>query len=71
MNVRPQCYSCNIHRHGASVDFREALVDEYGEDAVRELEARRNDIVKLDEAWYQDRLIHYTELVKKLERDIL
>jgi hypothetical protein len=51
---------------GKTLDFEENLIDEIGEDEVTELKQRRHQTVKLDNAWYEEQIVHYKELVKKL-----
>ena len=65
-NCRPQCAGCNIFRSGKPVDFRENLVKEIGEEEVKTLEASRFKIFKVDIDWFEERLAHYTELLKGL-----
>lgn len=65
-NCRPQCVGCNMYGGGKSLDFEENLRDEIGDEAVDALKQRRHLIVKLDDAWYEEKLIHYKGLVKKM-----
>ncbi len=65
-NCRVQCVGCNMFGGGKTLDFEENLIDEIGEDEVRELKQRRHQTVKLDNAWYEEQIVHYKELVKKL-----
>jgi len=43
INVNAQCPACNIYKHSDPITYRENLVKEYGEEAVKMLEAHRND----------------------------
>ena len=45
-NSRPQCYRCNVHLHGATIEFRTRLINEIGRAEVERLEACRHDSVK-------------------------
>lgn len=65
-NCRPQCVGCNMYGGGRTLDFEENLIDEIGEEAVNELKKRRHTIVKLDDAWYEAKILHYKTLVKKM-----
>jgi len=47
VNVKPQCYNCNINLRGNSVVFRKNLVNEYGEDVISDLEKSKNKLLKL------------------------
>lgn len=42
-NLRFQCVQCNKWKNGEPVVFRENLVDEIGEEAVRKLEKQKDD----------------------------
>lgn len=48
MNVKCQCYHCNINLSGNSFIFREKLVREYGEPEVLALEQLGKTIKKLE-----------------------
>jgi len=41
-NVYAQCFSCNLHKSGNYVTFREKLVERNGKELVLELEAKRH-----------------------------
>lgn len=66
-NCRPQCVGCNMYGNGKFVDFRENLVKELGEKKVKEMEASRFKMVKLDVHWYKEKIEFYKKLVKELE----
>lgn len=42
-NVHCQCYRCNVPLHGNYIPYRRHLVEDYGEDVVRDLENRRHE----------------------------
>lgn len=58
-NCRPQCYGCNIMHGGNPITFRENLVKEYGEDFVKQMEARRFDIFKPTDEWLKEKIEFY------------
>jgi hypothetical protein len=64
MNVKCQCPKCNLFMQGNSVSFREHLVSEYGDAAVKHLEERRHESVKLNPEWYHRMIDHYAERLK-------
>lgn len=41
-NVHSQCYGCNIKRHGAVLEYRDYIVERYGEEMVDELRRDAN-----------------------------
>lgn len=45
-NSRLQCYRCNCHLHGNTIEFRERLIKELGIEAVESLESLRHKPVK-------------------------
>lgn len=56
MNCRPQCFVCNMRNQGMSHLFRERLVNEYGEQAVKALEERSKPRFEESDDWIADRL---------------
>ena len=52
-NSRPQCYRCNIHLKGNTVEFRIRLIEEIGLERVEALEAQRHAQVKLTRSDYE------------------
>ena len=45
-NSRLQCYRCNCHLHGNTIEFRERLITEIGMEEVLKLESSRHEQVK-------------------------
>jgi len=45
-NLRPQCFNCNIYRKGNAVSFRQKLVEEYGEEEIKEMEKSVDFLVR-------------------------
>lgn len=45
-NVHAQCYHCNINLSGNWVEYRERMIKKYGEEHVKEIEARRHITTK-------------------------
>src|SRR3989304_947753 len=45
-NSRLQCYRCNCHLHGATIEFRTRLICEIGKDRVEKIESQRFCSVK-------------------------
>ena len=66
-NSRPQCYRCNIHLHGNTVEFRHRLIDEIGLDRVVELEESRHIPVKLSRHDYLEMIEQFKEELSKIE----
>jgi hypothetical protein len=58
-NCRPQCVGCNMFGNGKILDFEDRLVRELGRKRVDELKASRFKILKIDSAWYLDKIEHY------------
>ena len=52
-NSRPQCYRCNVHLKGNTVEFRIRLIEEIGLERVEALEAQRHNQVKLTRSDYE------------------
>lgn len=43
-NIHLQCKNCNGNLHGNTVEYRKSLVQQYGEDFVKDLEERKNQV---------------------------
>lgn len=66
MNVKPQCGVDNLWRKGEPVIFRENLVRDYGEEAVKALEAKRHELTKYNKEWYEAEIARVQSLLKEL-----
>lgn len=66
MNVKPQCVPCNYTRQGEPQKFREHLVKDYGEDAVKRLEMRRHNLMKMGRFEYEMMISKYKKKMKEL-----
>ena len=66
-NVHPQCYACNMHYGGRPQEYRERLVEIYGEVRTAEFAMRRHEIRQ----WTRDELggliSNYEKKLKELE----
>lgn len=51
-NSRLQCYRCNCHLHGNTVEFRERMIKEIGLERVEKLEFGRHVQIKLHRSDY-------------------
>lgn len=65
-NARPQSMAENIWKHGNPIEFRINLVAELGEEAVKALEARRNELFKPTRDFYEERISYFQEKLKEL-----
>lgn len=63
MNVAGECEPCNGFDTFHLVPMRKNLIKIYGEEAIEQLEARKNQAVKLDEIWYVDKIRYYLALM--------
>lgn len=64
-NCRPQCWGCNGFGKGQLLDFEENLIGELGKDKVEALKKSRHKTLKLDRAWYEEKIEHYKKLIKE------
>ena len=60
-NSRLQCYRCNVHLHGNTIEFRHRLINEIGIEAVEKLEFSRHVMVK----WTRGELLNMIEKFKE------
>lgn len=58
-NCRPQCIACNMFKGGNVITYRENLVKELGEEAVKLLEQKRFGTFKTTLMWYVALIAHY------------
>ena len=65
-NSRLQCYRCNVHLHGATIEFRERLINEIGMGAVMQLEGFRHMTVKWSRSDFHSMIDTYSEEIKTL-----
>lgn len=67
-NLRPQCFSCNIHKSGNWLAYEKNLIRDHGVKYVNELK-RRNEKTKgqqFDILWYQEQIKRHTKELNKL-----
>ena len=62
-NSRLQCPGCNLWGNGKILDFEDRLVKEIGREAVDKMKASRFEILKVDSAWYENKITYYSQLV--------
>lgn len=67
-NSRPQCYRCNCHLHGNSIEFRERLICEIGIERVEDLESMRHKSVKYSRGELEAMIFNYKEELKKFAK---
>ena len=65
-NLRPQCFSCNIHKSGNWVAFEAKFDQLYGKSYVRELKKRNEKTKgrKYDILWVEAKIEEYKQLLK-------
>lgn len=67
MNVKPQCYACNLRYGGRPQEFREQLIREYSKEEVASLEKKRHECGPLDRTWLKEQIEHYKQLEEDLD----
>lgn len=58
-NSNGECVGCNTFKHGNLLEYRKGIIAKYGIKVIDELEAKRNEPVKLDREWLTERINHY------------
>jgi hypothetical protein len=66
-NSRLQCYRCNCHLHGATVEFREKLILEIGITEVEKLESSRHESVKWSRADFYNMITDFSAEIRMLK----
>ncbi len=64
-NTHAQCYRCNIHLSGNSVEYRKFLLEEYGEEVVIDLETNYHH--PTIDFPFEERIKYYQEKLKELQ----
>lgn len=63
-NVNLCCVKCNVFLHGNLLDYRKGMIQKYGHDVLEDLEAKKNQVFKLEREWLIERIEHYKHLLK-------
>lgn len=58
-NVNGQCIGCNTFKHGNLLEYREGILDKYGYCELNRLELLKNQPIKLDRQWLEEKIEHY------------
>jgi len=66
MNVKPQCFRCNIDLGGNGAEFRRRLVMEYGEKEVEYMWKKKQTGIKWSKEYYIQKIKKYQEKLRKL-----
>lgn len=67
-NCNIQCKSCNQFKKGNIEQYRKRLIRKIGEEAVVELEALRNTMVKYSQTEINELIIVYKQKIKDLNK---
>ena len=70
IQIKPQCYHCNINLSGNTNVFIENLKQEIGEEAYQEMYNRRHKPVKMTRSDYQEKIAYYIEKVNQLQKEL-
>lgn len=67
-NCRPQCFVCNMRNQGMSHLFRERLVEQLGEDRLKDMELLAKELFKEKDDFIEAKILGITILCES--RDI-
>ena len=67
-NSRIQCYRCNCHLHGNTIEFRERLINEIGFGAVTQLESFRHFQVKWSRSDFHEMIDSFKAELETLKK---
>jgi hypothetical protein len=67
--IRPQCYPCNMHKHGNYEVFIPKLVHEIGLDEYEDLVVSKSIVRKLFSAWYLGEIAFYKARIDEIILD--
>jgi len=66
LNCMPQCVSCNVYNYGRQFIFSKKLDEKFGDGTAEELFVKSKQIVKFSTDELNDKIIHYKQLVDKM-----
>jgi hypothetical protein len=64
--IRPQCYACNIHKHGNYEVFIPKLIHEIGLKTYEDFVSMSKKPRKLTSEWYESEIAYYQSWVDEL-----
>lgn len=62
-NCHCQCYACNMLYGGQPSRYAQRLRQDFGDEIINDLEKGRMTPIKLDSIWYEEKILHYKNLV--------
>lgn len=65
-NCNCQCVGCNIYKNGNMDEYAVRLMKKYGPKILQDLNKEKQKIVKLTPDWYEQKIAHYKNEVKRL-----
>lgn len=69
-NVNPQCYGCNVTRHGCLDRYTTWMIDRHGREWVDEQIRRKGDPWKWDRSWVEGKMADFKRRIKELEKEM-
>lgn len=68
-NLRYCCMRCNIHLGGNGAEYYRRMVLEIGQPAVDKIFQDKNNIIKADFIFYENKIREYQQAVGSMEED--
>ena len=66
IGIHPQCYSCNVCKHGNKVEYYDYMLKNYGLAVINHLRTLKHQVLKISREEYKEKITHYKEEYKKL-----
>lgn len=66
--LRPQCFSCNVHKGGMGADYIDNMRRIEGDKYVDQLQEERKLLIKADDQWYENKIREYEKILSDLQR---
>ena len=67
-NLRPCCYNCNINLGGNGAEYYRRMVIEVGQKAVDKLFKDKQNIIKADTLFYDEKIRWYKDVLIQLKK---
>lgn len=62
-NLHSSCYNCNINLGGNGAMFYKVLVEKYGQNFVDKIFQDKNNIIKADSTFYEEKIKQYEKIL--------
>lgn len=69
IGIHPQCYSCNIKKHGNKVEYYSFMLKKYGQSVINHLRTLKHQTLKITREEYKEMIVGFKKELKELEKN--